>query len=315
MNRTIKTTRIIYFATVLFLSVVIARSATAIPESSVNQTNDYFLRILINDTTLLKDRMGYYVEDHQYVAFVAVTKILYAEGHTVFRVPSPYSSKYTKEYKHMIGGWIASHPRAFVLISREGWRMVEEEDIFIAMERMEEADIRPVCLEAHCYVPPRMYFGVSSITQMPGIERVWEMEIPKEQRLRVVVADLDFTNAPIAQADSLEAGDALRRGLVDTKIFNVISRKDMPEILKELRIQQSGYTAVETQMQALNAQMIVVGNISSSKGVYYLNAHLVDMKTTVIEVSASEMAPSVQSLRAAAEKLAFEIAIKVLERK
>ena len=92
---------------------------------------------------------------------------------------------------------------------------------------------------------------------------------------------------PAAVEDVLED---LSTGLVKTGVFKLVERARLNEVLRELRIQNSGLVDSSTAKKLgklIGARAVLVGSISDRKDCYVINARLIDTETGLVSIAES----------------------------
>ncbi|MFC1523044.1 CsgG/HfaB family protein [Elusimicrobiota bacterium] len=286
----------------------------------LNGSNAYFLAELLLDKTLKKSGRQYYgyeLAKNPQESIHSALNILRAEDYPV----SAYMTQLTPHRRTLdktkIAMWIASNPRAFWLISREGWKPAPESQVSLALQRLNESAIMPLIMEEHVYVPPRMYSQLVQMARKENMLVTDEIAIPESERSKIAVTDFDSLTEEISSLEALAISEFLRSALVETQTFRVINRQDMNKLLTEMRVQQSGYTSSSDAAQVgqvLNAQKVIVGSISVLGEVFYINVNMVNVETHEIEFAKSATAYSIDDLQSAMNDLAVEIAKSVLQK-
>jgi len=106
---------------------------------------------------------------------------------------------------------------------------------------------------------------------------------------------------PAAVEDILED---LSTALVKTGVFQLVERSRLEDVLRELRIQNSGLVDSSTAKKLgklVGARMVLVGSISDRKDCYVINARIIDTESGLVGIAESiviDKAPEPVILRA-----------------
>lgn len=140
------------------------------------------------------------------------------------------------------------------------------------------------------------------------------IELPKStwRPSAIAVANLEALGLP--QDETLVLAENVRSSLVDTGYFQVISRADMDQLLKEqqfLRSDACDDTQCLVEMgKLLSAQKIVGGSAGKAGGVFSLTLRMVDVESGKIEFTAYEDIENPKDLLPAARDLGRRLALK-----
>jgi basic membrane protein A and related proteins len=108
------------------------------------------------------------------------------------------------------------------------------------------------------------------------------------------VAVLDFTvERGIETSMAIPVTEMVMESLVNSRVFTVLDRAYIGQVLKEKEFQLSGMVSdseVAAVGQYLGADYVVAGKVQLAAGIYFLVAKLIDVKTGVITAQASEQA-------------------------
>ncbi|MBN1823737.1 MAG: hypothetical protein JW803_05405 [Endomicrobiales bacterium] len=124
------------------------------------------------------------------------------------------------------------------------------------------------------------------------------------------IAVAEFTGRDVTEADASAITDFFRVGLVKTRSYSVLDRKNMEVILGEQKFQMSGVAEQESAVKLgkmLGVQKMVVGNVTLFDKTYYINVQVVDVEKGVIEASEKASALDKNQLPEKSEALAFRI--------
>jgi TolB-like protein len=128
------------------------------------------------------------------------------------------------------------------------------------------------------------------------------------------IAILDLQPIEVSESISKIVSDLLRTELFKTKLFTIIERSQMNEILKEQEFQLSGCTETECAVQAgklLSAHKVLVGTVNKLGAAFIINARIIDVEKGVMEFGESTKVASEAELdngcRVFAKKLATMI--------
>ena len=104
------------------------------------------------------------------------------------------------------------------------------------------------------------------------------------------IAVLDLKSNTVQTPELIALSNRVRNELIGTKIYNVIERTEMEEILKEQGFQQTGCVDAACAVEAgqlLVVNKIVVGNIDKVVATYTISLRMVDVETGKIDKTAS----------------------------
>lgn len=107
-------------------------------------------------------------------------------------------------------------------------------------------------------------------------------------RVATAIVDLDGRNIP--QSDAAMLSDRFRTEVFNTRVFDVLEREKMGEILKEQGFQQTGACDDACMVEIgklVGVQKIIAGSISHAGAVYSVNARLIDVGTGRVEQTAT----------------------------
>lgn len=102
------------------------------------------------------------------------------------------------------------------------------------------------------------------------------------------IAVLNLEGRGISEDEAATLSDRLRGHLVNTRVFVVLDRGKMENILKEQGFQQTGCTITECAVRAgriLNVQKMVAGSIGKIGKKYTIHIEMIEVETSRIERS------------------------------
>jgi len=152
-------------------------------------------------------------------------------------------------------------------------------------------------------------FAVSLLFLLCGINLAYTQE-----DARINVAVFDFKGINISQMEAATISEFLRTGLINSGSFNVVEKENMEKILNEAAFQQSGCTSDECAIQIgkiLNVKKMVVGSVSQSFGMYYINLRFVDVEKATSEFALTEEAETGRELVKSTARLVDGIEAKL----
>ena len=135
-----------------------------------------------------------------------------------------------------------------------------------------------------------------------------------EDKMRIAILDLQ----PIEVSESISkiVSDLLRTELFKTKLFTIIERSQMNEILKEQEFQLSGCTETECAVQAgklLSAHKVLVGTVNKLGAAFIINARIIDVEKGVMEFGESTKVASEAELDNGCKVFAKKLATMIKE--
>ncbi len=136
-----------------------------------------------------------------------------------------------------------------------------------------------------------------------------------------VAAKIDGTKEEVIKTrkDLTQAlSDSMRTFLYLTKIFKVIDRTKMNEIMKEQNFQLTGCTTTECAVEIgkiLNVKYMLIGSVSGVGREYVINIRITKVETSEIEVADIERCGSESELLSALKKLADRTALNKIFQK
>lgn len=129
-----------------------------------------------------------------------------------------------------------------------------------------------------------------------------------EEKMRIAVLDLQAKNT--TKVISGAVTDMLRSDLVGTKLFTMVEREQMKEILKEQTLQMTGCTdqncAVEVG-KILSANKILIGEVTKISEEFIITVRIVDVKTASVDFAAKEKAKAESELDKSVKIIAKEL--------
>ena len=138
-----------------------------------------------------------------------------------------------------------------------------------------------------------------------------------QEEARINIAVFDFKGINISEMESATISEFLRTGLINSGSFNVVEKENMEKILNEAAFQQSGCTSDECAIQIgkiLNVKKMVVGSVSQSFGMYYINLRFVDVEKATSEFALTEEAETGRELVKSTARLVDGIVAKMTGR-
>lgn len=137
-----------------------------------------------------------------------------------------------------------------------------------------------------------------------------QANIPETERKNVAVLDFSISPASIGDDSAVILTELFQDVLVKAKAFNVIDRRRMESVLKELKLQQSGVTnadAAASLGKLLNAQEILMGTVRGLGSKRIVSVSMVDVETSKIIYSDTGQYQSEEDLKALALVLANKL--------
>ncbi len=133
-----------------------------------------------------------------------------------------------------------------------------------------------------------------------------------QEKMRVVVLDLNPIG--VSKTESRAISKLLESDVVDSRLFLVVERDQIDEILKEQGLQQTGCTdsacAVEIG-KLLSANKILMGEISRLGRTIILTLRIVDVEKGLAEFSVSQKARSIESIDEAVNKIVRKLVARL----
>ena len=102
--------------------------------------------------------------------------------------------------------------------------------------------------------------------------------------------------------------------MVNTRLFRIVARQNINEILKDQAFQQSGCNDEKCAVQIgklLAAEKIMTGVMTKIGKKIYINVRIIDVETGKIDFSENAVSPDSDSLQEAAKKLSRKIAARI----
>jgi TolB-like protein len=129
-----------------------------------------------------------------------------------------------------------------------------------------------------------------------------------EEKMRIAIMDLQPKDTTKVIAGAVT--DMLRSDFSNTKLFTIVERGQMAEILKEQALQLTGCTdqncAVEVG-KLLSANKILVGEVTNIAGELIITARIVDVKNGSVDFAAKEKAKNDSELDSATSRVAKKL--------
>jgi len=119
------------------------------------------------------------------------------------------------------------------------------------------------------------------------------------QQSQMRIAILDLQPVGVSELTAKTVSDLLRTELFKTKMFTVIERQQMNEVLKEQGFQQTGCTETECVVQVgelLSAHKVLVGTVNKLGETFIINARIVDVEKGIMEFGESTKVTSESEL-------------------
>ena len=134
----------------------------------------------------------------------------------------------------------------------------------------------------------------------------------KESSQKINVAVWNFDSQGVSKTEALTISQRFRSKLVETKIFNVVEKGRMEEILNEQGFQMTGCTSAECMVDAgkvLNVQKMITGLIGKVGFTYTLDIRIIDIESAKIEKTVTrDYKGSIDGLLGYLDEIAKEIA-------
>lgn len=133
---------------------------------------------------------------------------------------------------------------------------------------------------------------------------------------KVTIAVLDLNSKGVPKIVANAVSDIIRAEFVNIGNFTVVERSQMNAILDEQGLQMTGCTDASCAVQfgkLLSARRIVVGEITKIGQSIMITARYVDVQKGSSLFSAKEKAASVEVIDKSAEKLAKDLARRIIE--
>ncbi len=127
----------------------------------------------------------------------------------------------------------------------------------------------------------------------------------EQVKMRLAIMDLAALNTPEVLAQSVS--ELLRTEIFKTKIFDIVERAQMKEILKEQEFQMTGCTDTECAVEIgklLSVKKMVVGSLNKLGEMYVLNARVIDVETSKVDYADNVPCGSEKELFDAAKEFA-----------
>lgn len=126
--------------------------------------------------------------------------------------------------------------------------------------------------------------------------------------MRVAVLELQPKNTTKVVAGAVT--DMLRSDIVGTKLFTIVERTQIDQILKEQEFQMTGCTDQNCAVQIgmlLSANMILIGEVTKVSGEHIITVRIVDVKLGSVEYAAKEKAKTEADLEEATRLISKQL--------
>jgi len=136
----------------------------------------------------------------------------------------------------------------------------------------------------------------------------------QEQTMRPRIAVLDIAPSGVPQSLAVSVTDLLSTELVNTKMFEVIERRQVAKILNEQGFQQTGVTdsaAAAEVGKLLNTKRVVIGTLGKLGQKLVITIKIVDVEKANILFAEKEMANGEDDLVGACEELAYKLVYNI----
>ncbi len=92
---------------------------------------------------------------------------------------------------------------------------------------------------------------VFTLLMIISLSQIYSPCFSEENKIRIVVFDLDAKSSEISQDEVVTLSDYMRNTFINTGIFEVISREQLNKVIEEEKLQMTGLTsesnAIETR--------------------------------------------------------------------
>jgi TolB-like protein len=130
----------------------------------------------------------------------------------------------------------------------------------------------------------------------------------------ITIAVLDFKGTDVSTAVSSAVTDLIKSDFVNTKLFKILERQQINEILKEQGFQQTGCTEQSCAVEIgklLSAKKILIGEVTKVGQSIIITARIVDIEQGVVEYSAKETAVSEDNILSSVSILTRNLIIQI----
>jgi hypothetical protein len=130
----------------------------------------------------------------------------------------------------------------------------------------------------------------------------------------IPIAVLDFKGTDVSPAATNAVTDLIKSDIVNTRLFKVLERQQINEILKEQGFQQTGCTDTSCAVEIgklISAKKILIGEATKVGQSIIITARIVDVELGVIEYSAKETATSEENIVNAVSILTRNLIIQI----
>jgi TolB-like protein len=131
-----------------------------------------------------------------------------------------------------------------------------------------------------------------------------------QSRIPMDMAVAQFSAKGLSQSNASNIADYLRVELAKNVQFDVVDRTDMKCTLETGYFKQPGCTAADCAVEfgkLLNVKQVIMGAVSKTAGIYYLNVNVVNVKDGIIKHTYTQHAESLKLLRASCQGLIKKI--------
>lgn len=138
-------------------------------------------------------------------------------------------------------------------------------------------------------------------------------ETTEEEKPRLAIMDLKAGDG-VSPALAEFTTDMLRTGMVNTRLFTIVDRKQLSVVMKEQAFQQSGCTdttCVAQIGQLLAANKIMTGTLVKIGSKYYINAQIIDVEKGKLDFAESQSSDSLDAMDLSTRELAAKIAGRI----
>lgn len=135
---------------------------------------------------------------------------------------------------------------------------------------------------------------------------------PEKKKIRIIVFDFE-AGKDFNKEDAKTVTDFIRNHMIDKNRYDVVDRKNIDKVLKEVAIQQKcGVSGCEVEIgRYLHADKNMTGTISKFGSSYTINATITDVKQGKYDYGISEESSTIKGLKEASEKLVEELTIRI----
>jgi hypothetical protein len=135
---------------------------------------------------------------------------------------------------------------------------------------------------------------------------------PEKKKVRIIVFDFE-AGKDFNKEDAKTVTDFIRNHMIDKNRYDVVDRKNIDKVLKEVAIQQKcGVSGCEVEIgRYLHADKNMTGTISKFGSSYTINATITDVKQGKYDYGISKESSTIQGLKEASEKLVEELTIRI----